>query len=54
MAKWTFTAVDNGSKRQVIRITASSKIEAIKKGFDKANKKAAGDIITWNCKLIQA
>lgn len=53
MAKWTFTATDNGRKHQVIKVTASNKVEAIKKGFDRAKAKAAGDIITWDCKLIQ-
>lgn len=51
MAKWTYTARDNGGKYQVLTVTANSKPEAIEKGFVKAKKNAAGDIITWNCKL---
>lgn len=51
MAKWTFTARDNGGKHQVITITAGSKLEAIEKGIRRAKKKAAGDITTWNCNL---
>lgn len=54
MAKWTFTTLDNGGKRQTITITASNKPEAIEKGFNKAKIKAAGDITTWNCTLKSA
>ena len=54
MAKWIFTAKDNGGKQQVIKVTAASKPEAIDKGFKKANRKAAGDITTWNCRLHSA
>lgn len=51
MAKWYFIAVDNGGKHQCITVKASDKTEAIKKGFEVARKKAAGDITTWNCRL---
>ena len=54
MAKWIFTAKDNGGKQQIIKVTAASKPEAIEKGFTKANRKAAGDITTWNCRLHTA
>ena len=54
MAKWTFTAHDNGGKFQALTIIANDKITAIKKGMERANKKAAGDIITWDCKLVRA
>jgi hypothetical protein len=52
MAKWTFTARDNGGKFQCIKITANDKTTAISKGLEKAKKKAAGDITTWNCSLV--
>ena len=51
MAKWTYTAIDNGRKHQTFTVTAASKPEAIEKGFTRAKKRAAGDIITWTCKL---
>lgn len=51
MAKWTFTARDSGGKYQVITVTAGNKPEAIEKGIRRAEKKAAGDITTWNCSL---
>lgn len=51
MAKWTFTATDNGRKHQIFTVTAASKPEAIEKGFARAKKHAAGDLITWACKL---
>lgn len=51
MAKWTFTARDNGGRFQVLTITAKDKPEAITKGHEKAKKKATGDIISWNCSL---
>jgi len=54
MAKWIFTAKDNGGKQQVIKVTAASKTEAIDKGFKKANRKAVGDITVWNCRLHSA
>ena len=41
MAKWNFTALDNGGKHQYFTVTAANKTEAIKKGFEKAEKKAA-------------
>ena len=54
MAKWTFTCIDNGGKRQHITVQATNKPDAIKKGMDKARTKAAGDITTWNCTLLRA
>lgn len=54
MAKWTFTYFDNGGGRQFLRVTAGSKSEAIEKGTAKAKKKARGDCINWDCKLLQA
>ena len=50
--KFTFTCIDNGRKRQVFTITANDKKEAIEKGLKKAKKAAAGDLITWECKLV--
>jgi len=54
MAKWSFTARDNGGKFQALTIRAADKPTAIKKGIDRAKKGAAGDLITWNCRLISA
>jgi len=54
MAKWSFTARDNGGKFQVMTVKAADKPTAIKKGMDRANKHAAGDIIKWDCYLISA
>lgn len=54
MAKWSFYCTDNGGKWQTITVTAKDKPEAIDKGFEKARKKAKGDIIHWECKLIHA
>lgn len=51
MAKWYFTARDNGGKFQSFTVTAASKPEAIDKGIQKAKKHADGDITTWNCNL---
>lgn len=51
MAKWSFSCMDNGGKRQAFTIKADDKTTAIKTGFTKAEKAAKGDIITWNCKL---
>lgn len=51
MAKWTFTARDNGGKFQCLTIKAASKPEAISAGLQKAKKHAAGDITSWNCTL---
>lgn len=54
MSKWTYTARDNGGKYQVITVTANSKPEAIEKGFQRAKRKAAGDITIWECRLKTA
>ena len=54
MAKWIFTAHDNGGKNQVLKITATSKTEAINKGMERAKRHATGDINTWNCRLHTA
>lgn len=51
MAKWQFTARDNGGKVQTFTVAANDKTAAIKKGFEKAKKKAAGDITVWDCRL---
>lgn len=51
MAKWNFTVIDNGGKHQYFKVCAPDKTEAIRKGFLKAKKAAAGDIITWKCSL---
>lgn len=54
MATWSFHARDNGGKSQYIKVKASSKPEAINKGFARAQKYASGDITAWDCKLILA
>lgn len=51
LAKWTFSARDNGGKHQVFTVKARDKTEAIRKGFERAKKHAAGDIISWECRL---
>lgn len=51
MYKWTFTAHDNGGKKQCFTVKANDKTSAIKKGMEKAKKNAAGDITSWDCKL---
>ena len=54
MAKWNFQCIDNGRKKQAFTVKASSKTEAIEKAFTRAKKNARGDIISWDCKLLQA
>ena len=52
MAKRTFKCSDNGGYFQCFDVTAKDKTEAIKKGMEKAKKKAKGDISpTWKCTL---
>lgn len=50
---WTFSAHDNGGKHQVLTVRAKTKTEAIEKGFARAKKNAAGDIISWDCRLAR-
>ena len=52
MYKWSYTCRDNGGKYQCFTVKAATKHEAIKKGAERARKHAAGDITTWDCKLI--
>ena len=54
MAKWGFTCMDNGQKRQAFTVTAKNRTEAEEKAFKKAKKNARGDIISWNCRLNMA
>ena len=49
---WSFTCIDNGGKRQSLKIKAADKQTAINKGFEKARKEAKGDITTWGCSLV--
>ncbi len=51
MAKWEFSCIDNGGKRQHFTIMAPDYTTAMKEGFKKADKKAKGDIISWECHL---
>ena len=52
MYKFSFTCIDNSGKRQHFDIKANDKTTAIKKGFEKAKKHAAGDLGAWDCRLI--
>lgn len=54
MAKWNFSAMDNGGKRQFFTVTAPTKPEAINKGIERAKKHAAGDVTSWTCSLKSA
>ena len=54
MATWHFCATDNGGKQQYFKVKANDKTQAIKKGMEKARKNAAGDLISWDCKLMKA
>ena len=49
--RFNFTCRDNGGKYQSFAVSAASKDEAIHKAFKKANKAAAGDITSWDCRL---
>lgn len=51
MYKFIFTCIDNGGMHQCIKLKAHDKQEAIHKGFEKASKKAKGDITSWECEL---
>ena len=51
MAKWDFSCIDNGGKRQAFTIVADDKTTAIRTALEKARKSAKGDITNWNCKL---
>ena len=55
MAKWSFSCIDNGGKRQNFTVSANSKQEAEKKAFIRARKHATGDIgFSWQCRLVTA
>ena len=55
MATWIFHITDNGGKHHNLTIRATNKDEAIRKGFEKSRKKAAGDLsLHWDCKLLRA
>ena len=49
--RFNFACHDNGGKYQSFAVSAASKDEAIQKAFKKANKAAAGDITSWECRL---
>ena len=51
--RFNFACHDNGGKYQSFAVSASSKDEAIQKAFKKANKAAAGDIISLHCQLMR-
>lgn len=56
MAKWSFTYSTSGGKRGHVKVTASSKPVAIKKGMEHAQKHThpAEAVKNWNCQLAQA
>lgn len=54
MAKWQFSYSTSDGKRGHLKVTANSKIDAIKKGMEHARKHAAGASINFDCKLAQA
>ena len=54
LPSWTFYAFDNGGKRQFLTVRAANKPDAITEGFRRAKVHAAGDIISWDCKLRSA
>jgi len=56
MAKWSFSYSTSDGKRGHIKITASSKPDAIKKGMEHAQKHtpAAETVTSWACQLAQA
>lgn len=49
MRRWSFTGYDTGGSCQQFRVMAASKQDAVKKAFNKANKKAHGEILIWCC-----
>ena len=49
---WEFRCIDNGGKHQYFKIKARDKTAAINAGFAKAEKNAAGDITSWDCRLL--
>lgn len=55
MYKWIFSISDNSGKQQIFKVSANSKDAAIRKGFERARKNAAGDLSChWECRLIKA
>ena len=55
MSKWTFVYSRADGKQGHVRVTASSKPEAIKKGMEHAKRHANVETVTrWDCKLAQA
>ena len=51
--RFIFACYDNGGKYQSFAVSASSNDEAIQKALKKANKAAAGDITSWECRLAR-
>lgn len=52
MYTWTFTVRDNGGKFHCVKVKANDKLEAIRKGMEKARKNAKGDLgVHWTCKI---
>ena len=55
MATWYFSCLDNGGYKQIFKVKANSKPEAIDKAMTKARKKAKGSIgYDWKCWLHSA
>lgn len=51
MYSFNFFCIDNGGGRQAFVVKAKDKSEAIMKGLKKADKKAKGDITSWDCRF---
>lgn len=56
MAKWSFAYSTSDGKRGHIKITAASKLDAIRKGMEHAQKHThpAETVKSWACQLAQA
>lgn len=53
-AKWLFTCTDNGGKNQCFTVSAPDKITATRKGRERAERNAAGNVTRWECTLKRA
>lgn len=51
MYSFRFSCIDNGGFRQTFPVKAKDKADAILKGLKKAEKKAKGDVINWDCTI---
>lgn len=51
MYAFNFSCIDNGGGHQHFVVKAKDKSDAIMKGLKKADKKAKGDLISWDCRF---